>query len=144
MSCDAMFHRSTFFFSRGCMHSPCSAHKYKKTLGFLLPWISPWFFAGFLLSPPPYAHLFLWKPRFLVLASLTPCFLGHVYIWNKDQIEILQYACRNEEERGDLEVLNDLAFGYCLCMPHHFNNLKIGNTTKIENKHLLKSKTIKS
>jgi hypothetical protein len=27
-----------------------------KTLGFLLPWISPWFFVGFLLSPPPYAQ----------------------------------------------------------------------------------------
>ncbi len=29
-----------------------------KTLGFLLPWISPWFFVDFLLSPPPNAQLF--------------------------------------------------------------------------------------
>jgi hypothetical protein len=46
-----------------------------KTLGFLLPWISPWFFIGFLLSPPPYAQSFLRKPSFLVLADFFPWFL---------------------------------------------------------------------
>jgi hypothetical protein len=40
-----------------------------KTLGFLLPWISPWIFVGFLLSSPPYAQSFLRKPSFLVLAD---------------------------------------------------------------------------
>ncbi len=38
-----------------------------KTLGFLLPLISPWFFIGFLLSLPPYALWFLRKPSFLVV-----------------------------------------------------------------------------
>jgi hypothetical protein len=46
-----------------------------KTLGFLLPWISPWFFVGFLLSPPLYAQSFLRKPSFLVLADFFPWFL---------------------------------------------------------------------
>ena len=45
-----------------------------KTLGFLLTWISPWFFIGFLLSPPPYAQSFLRKPSFLVLADFFPWF----------------------------------------------------------------------
>ncbi len=45
-----------------------------KTLGFLLPWFSPWFFVGFLLSPPPYAQSFLRKPSFLVLADFFPWF----------------------------------------------------------------------
>ncbi len=45
-----------------------------KTIGFLLPWISPWFFIGFLLSPPPYAQSFLRKPSFLVLADFFPWF----------------------------------------------------------------------
>jgi hypothetical protein len=45
-----------------------------KTLGFLLPWISPWFFVGFLLSSPPYAQSFLRKPSFLVLADFFPWF----------------------------------------------------------------------
>jgi hypothetical protein len=45
-----------------------------KTLGFLLPWISPWIFVGFLLSPPPYAQSFLRKPSFLVLADFFPLF----------------------------------------------------------------------
>jgi hypothetical protein len=47
----------------------------QKTLGFLLPWISHWFFVGFLLSPPPYAKSFLRKPSFLVLADFFPWFL---------------------------------------------------------------------
>jgi hypothetical protein len=34
----------------------------------------PWFFVGFLLSPPPYAQLFLRKPSFLVLADFFPWF----------------------------------------------------------------------
>ncbi len=59
-----------------------------KTLGFLLPWFSPWFFVGFLLSPPPCAQSFLRNPRFLVLADFFPWilktkqllgFLGVVY-----------------------------------------------------------------
>jgi hypothetical protein len=29
----------------------------------------PWFFVGFLLSPPPHAQSFLRKPSFLVLAD---------------------------------------------------------------------------
>ncbi len=40
-----------------------------KTLGFLLPWISPWFFVGFLLSPLPNAQSFL---RFFSLGFLNP------------------------------------------------------------------------
>jgi hypothetical protein len=46
-----------------------------KTLGFMLPWIFPWFFVGFLLSPPPYAHSFLRKPSFLILVDFFPWFL---------------------------------------------------------------------
>jgi hypothetical protein len=45
-----------------------------KTLGFLLPWISPWFFVGFLLSPPPHAQSFPRKPSVLVLADFFPWF----------------------------------------------------------------------
>ncbi len=45
-----------------------------KPLSFLLPWISLWFFVGFLLFPPPYAQLFLRKPRFLILADFFPWF----------------------------------------------------------------------
>jgi hypothetical protein len=45
-----------------------------KTLGFLLPWISPWIFVGFLLSSPPYAQSFLRKLSFLVLADFFPWF----------------------------------------------------------------------
>jgi len=55
---------------------PTSAAHWRRnptqTLGFLLPWISPWFFVGFLLSPPPYAQSFLRKPSFLVLADFFP------------------------------------------------------------------------
>jgi hypothetical protein len=52
------------------MHSPFFWRRNPtKTLGFLLPWISPWFFVGFLLSPPPYAQSFLRKPSVLVLAN---------------------------------------------------------------------------
>jgi hypothetical protein len=47
-----------------------------KTLGFLLPRISHWFFVGFLVSPPPYVQSFLRKPRFLVLAYSFPWFLN--------------------------------------------------------------------
>ncbi len=44
---------------RGCMHSPFFWRRNPtKTLGFLLPWISPWIFVGFLLSFPPYARPF--------------------------------------------------------------------------------------
>jgi hypothetical protein len=47
-----------------------------KTLGFLLPWFSPWLFVGFLLSPPPYAQSFPRKPSVLVLAfGFFPWFL---------------------------------------------------------------------
>jgi hypothetical protein len=45
-----------------------------KTLGFLLPWFSPWIFVGFLLSPLPYAQSFPRKPSFLVLADFFPWF----------------------------------------------------------------------
>jgi hypothetical protein len=58
------------------MHSPFIWRRNPtKTLDFLLPWISPWFFIGFLLSPPPYAQSFLRKPSFLVLADIFPWFL---------------------------------------------------------------------
>jgi hypothetical protein len=56
------------------MHSPLFWRR-NPTLGFLLPWISPWFFVGFLLSPPPYAQSFLRKPSFHVLADFFPWFL---------------------------------------------------------------------
>jgi hypothetical protein len=57
------------------MHSPFFWRRNPtKTLGFLLPWISPWFFVGFLLSPPPCAQSFLRKPSFLVLADFFPWF----------------------------------------------------------------------
>jgi hypothetical protein len=46
-----------------------------KTRGFLLPWISPWIFVGFLLISPPYAQSFLRKPSFLVLPDFFPWFL---------------------------------------------------------------------
>jgi hypothetical protein len=46
-----------------------------KTLGFLLPLFSPWFFVGFLLSPPPYAQSFPRKPSVLVLTDFFPWFL---------------------------------------------------------------------
>jgi hypothetical protein len=53
--------------SREGMHSPFFWRRNPtKTLGFLLPWISPWFFVGFLLSPPP--------KSFLVLADFFPWF----------------------------------------------------------------------
>jgi hypothetical protein len=45
-----------------------------KTLGFLLPWISPWFFVGFMLSNPTYAQSFLRKQSFLVLTDFFPWF----------------------------------------------------------------------
>jgi hypothetical protein len=62
-------------YSRGCMHSPFFWRRNPtKTLGFLLPWISPWFFFGFLLSPPLYAQSFIRKPSFLVLAHFFPWF----------------------------------------------------------------------
>jgi hypothetical protein len=58
------------------MHSPYFWRRNPtKTLGFLLPWISPWFFVGFLLSPLLYAQSFLRKPSFLVLADFFPWFL---------------------------------------------------------------------
>jgi hypothetical protein len=57
------------------MHSPFFWRRNPtKTLGFLLPWFSPWFFVGFLLSPPPYAQSFLRKPSFLALADFFPWF----------------------------------------------------------------------
>jgi hypothetical protein len=59
-----------------------------KTLGFLLPWISSWFFVGFLLSPPPYAQSFLRKPRFLVFADFFPWFLKP-----KQQLGFLGVVC---------------------------------------------------
>jgi hypothetical protein len=66
-----------------------------KTLGLLLPWISPWFFVGVLLSPPPYAQSFLRKPSFLVLADFFPwflkskqqlSFLGVVYLMKQEGV----------------------------------------------------------
>jgi hypothetical protein len=51
--------------SGGCMHSPFLWRRNPtKTLGFLLPWISPWMFDGFLLSSPPYTKSYLRKPSF--------------------------------------------------------------------------------
>jgi hypothetical protein len=83
------------------MHSPFFWRRNPtKTLGFLLPWFSPWFFVGFLLSPPPYAQSFLRKPSFLVLADFFPWFfkskqllgfLGVASCCNKDQMEILLF-----------------------------------------------------
>jgi hypothetical protein len=46
-----------------------------KTLGFLLPWIYPWFLVGSLISPPHYAESFRRNPRFLVFADFFPWFL---------------------------------------------------------------------
>ena len=46
-----------------------------KKLGFPLPSISPWFFVGSLLFPPPYAQSLLRKPSFLVLADFFPWFI---------------------------------------------------------------------
>jgi hypothetical protein len=61
--------------SRGCMRSPFFwRRKSTITLGFLLPWISPLIFVGFLLSSPPYAWSFLRKPSFLVLVDFFPWF----------------------------------------------------------------------
>ena len=90
-----------FIASRGCMHSPSFwSRNPTKTLGFLLPWISPWIFVGFLLSSPPYAQSFLRKPSFLVLADfflgfLNPSnclvFLELFTCCNKDQMEILLF-----------------------------------------------------
>jgi hypothetical protein len=58
------------------MHSPFFWRRNPtKTLGFLIPWFSPWFFVGFLLSPLPYAQLFPRKPSVLVLADFFPWFL---------------------------------------------------------------------
>ncbi len=58
------------------MHSPFYWRRNPtKTLGFLLPWFSPWFFVGFLLSPLPYAQLFPRKASVLVLADFFPWFL---------------------------------------------------------------------
>jgi hypothetical protein len=75
------------------MHSPFFWRRNPaKTLGFLLPRISPWFFVSFLLSPPSYAQSFLRKPNFLVLADFFPWFfktkqllgfLGFVYMLKK-------------------------------------------------------------
>ncbi len=57
------------------MHSPFFWRRNPtKTLGFLLHWISPWFFVGFLLSPPPYAQSFPRKPSVLVLTDFFPWF----------------------------------------------------------------------
>jgi hypothetical protein len=39
------------------------------------PWFSPWFFVGFLLSPPPYAQLSPRKPSVLVFADFFTWFL---------------------------------------------------------------------
>ncbi len=82
------------------MHSPFSWRRNPtKTLGFLLPWFSPWFFVGFLLSPPPYAQSFPRKPSVLVLADFfslvfeiqaTAWFSWSSFAcWNKNQLEIL-------------------------------------------------------
>jgi hypothetical protein len=58
------------------MHSPFFWRRNPtKTLGFLLPWFSPWFFVGFLLSPPPCAQSVPRKPSVLVLADFFPWFL---------------------------------------------------------------------
>jgi hypothetical protein len=57
------------------MHSPFYWRRNPtKTPGFLLPWFSPWFFVGFLMSPPPNAQSNLRKPSFLVLADFFPWF----------------------------------------------------------------------
>jgi hypothetical protein len=61
---------------REVMHSPFFWRRNPtKTLGFLLPWFSPWFFVGFLLSPSPYAQSFPRKPSVLVLADFFSWFL---------------------------------------------------------------------
>ncbi len=68
-------HNFVTLFAREGMHSPFFWRRNPtKTLGFLLPWFSPWFFVDFLLSPPPYAQSFLRKPSFLVLADFFPWF----------------------------------------------------------------------
>jgi hypothetical protein len=58
------------------MHSPFFWRRNPtKTLGFLLPWISPWFSLVFCCLYAPYAQSFLRKPSFLVLADFFPWFL---------------------------------------------------------------------
>jgi hypothetical protein len=57
------------------MHSPFLAQKSNQNTFFLLPWIFPWFFIGFLLSLSSYAQSVLRKPSFLVLADFFSLFL---------------------------------------------------------------------
>jgi hypothetical protein len=47
------------------LHSPLLfvAEIRPKHLVFLLPWVSPWFYVSFLLSPSSYAQSFLRKPK---------------------------------------------------------------------------------
>ncbi len=76
--------------SREVMHSPFFWRRNPtKTLGFLLPWFSPWFFVGFLLSPPPCAQSFPRKPSVLVLADFFRWFLKF-----KQLLGFLGVVCR--------------------------------------------------
>jgi hypothetical protein len=68
-------------------HSPFLAQKSNQTLGFLLPWFSPWFSIGFLLSPPPYAQFFPWFFKSKQLLG----FLGDVYMLKRVPMEILLF-----------------------------------------------------
>ncbi len=79
-----------------CMHSPVFWRRNPtKTLGFLLPWISPWFFVGFLPSPPPYAKSFLRKPRFLVLAD----FFFLIFLNPSNRLVFMElFTCRNKDQ----------------------------------------------
>jgi hypothetical protein len=73
-------------------------------------WFSPWFFVGFLLSPPPYAQLFLRKPSFLVLADFFPWFLK-----SKQLLGFLRVVCMLKQgpNRNITFFLNFIKVEYC-------------------------------
>ncbi len=75
---------------RGAIHSLFWAEIQPLNHGFLVPWLSPWFFVGFLIPPPPpqFTDVFV-KTKvscvcgffFLILKTMQSLgFLGFVYI----------------------------------------------------------------
>jgi hypothetical protein len=91
------------------MHSPFFWRRNPtKTLGFLLPWISTWFFVRFLLSPPPYAQWFLRKLSFLVLADFFSLFFKiQATAW-------FSWSCLHAEIRTKLNI----TFSYLVNVEH--------------------------
>jgi hypothetical protein len=81
-----------------------------KTLGFLLPWISPWMFVGFLLSSPPYAQSFLRKPSFLVLADFFPWFFRSNKLLGFLGVDFLM---KQRPNRNIIFYLNIIKVEYC-------------------------------